>query len=143
MFFIPLLISKRNRKNIEIISPSFNLIGIYEILKMFATFLITCFAWIFFRAENLNHALKMISRIFSKSLFTEFRIPISIDINLILIILTFFISIEWIGRKGKYGIEWTHNIKHRFLRWGFYSFILFLIGMYMQTKETPFIYFQF
>ncbi len=81
LLFIPLLISDKNRKNIEIIKPSFNFRGIYEIIKMFATFLITCFAWIFFRAENLNHALKIVSRIFSKSLFTEFHFPISNDIK--------------------------------------------------------------
>ena len=51
--------------------------------------------------------------------------------------------IEWLGRTGKYALE---NIKDKTpfaLRWFFYALIIFLIGMYMETEESPFIYFQF
>ena len=54
-----------------------------------------------------------------------------------------FIAMEWLGREKKYPIE---NIEYQFnkpARWLLYGFIIFLIGIYMQTEQTPFIYFNF
>jgi alginate O-acetyltransferase complex protein AlgI len=62
---------------------------------------------------------------------------------LIFILISFFITIEWLGRKNDFAIEKLLIKRKRYLRWGVYMFILFLIGMFMQTNETPFIYFQF
>lgn len=54
-----------------------------------------------------------------------------------------FFLIEWTGRKQQYAIEAIGLKWPLILRWSFYSFILFLIGMFMSTNESPFIYFQF
>ena len=61
----------------------------------------------------------------------------------ILYLLVFFNVIEWIGRQDQFALERIGLKWPRILRWMFYSFIIFLIGMYMQTQEMPFIYFQF
>ena len=54
-----------------------------------------------------------------------------------------FIIVEWLGREKKFPLE---NMEHEFskpTRWLVYMFIIFLIGIYMQTQQTPFIYFNF
>jgi D-alanyl-lipoteichoic acid acyltransferase DltB (MBOAT superfamily) len=114
-----------------------------KIIDVFITFHLVLFTWVFFRAENVGHALSYISKIFSTSIFTK---PSFEGINnalVTIIIVLIFITIEWLGRERHYAISHFLLDKNRFLRWGFYAFLIFLIGMFMQTEETPFIYFQF
>ena len=110
---------------------------------MLTTFGLTVFAWIFFRANNIDHAISYITKIFSSSVF---RMPAfqGMDKALTtLLLIVVFILTEWHGREQQYAI--AHLGKHwkRFARWSLYAFLVFIIGMFMQTKETPFIYFQF
>ena len=122
--------------------PSFK-----DVLNIIITFLLVAFAWIFFRAENLEHAFNYISGIFSKSLFSVPNMNKAALATLILI--AFLLIIEWIGREENFAIEKLLiskkqiNSNINILRWIFYAFIILLIGLFMQTNETPFIYFQF
>ena len=105
---------------------------------MLLTFGLTVFAWIFFRADNIGHAISYISEILSPSLFT---IPEIRPSNLILLIIV-FVFIEWLGREGQYaisnlGIKWT-----RPLRYAMYYAIIIAI-FWFGGKEQEFIYFQF
>ncbi|MGK0389595.1 MAG: alginate O-acetyltransferase complex protein AlgI, partial [Maribacter sp.] len=89
MFFLPLLLRNKNRKNM--VYTSRLLPGIIEIYKMFLTFCIITFAWIFFRSATLNDAFAYISRIL------EFEYVTSPLINYFLIlIVTLFVIVEWI-----------------------------------------------
>ena len=143
LYFMPLLLLNKNRQYLEVVAQGRSLPSISELFNMLITFIITLIAWIFFRAENIDHAINYLSGIFSFSFFTipefgEIRLAI---LTIVLVIV--FIVIEWLGREQQYaladlGLKWK-----RHYRWLFYSFIIFLIGMYMQTEETPFIYFQF
>ena len=60
-----------------------------------------------------------------------------------LILIVFFMIIEWLGRENQYAIEKFLLKKPRIIRWSFYGFIILLIGLFLQTHESPFIYFQF
>jgi len=143
LYFLPLLLTKRNRQNMEVVAGDSYFPSIKEIGQMSLTFGLTVFAWIFFRAENIGHAMNYLSGIFSYSLF---KIPYFEGLGLaksLLVLLIFFIGIEWIGRKNKYALEKLSFLKTRFSRWAFYCFIIFLMGMFMYTEETEFIYFQF
>lgn len=143
IYFIPLLLTKNNRKNIDIIGKDRRFPPLKEFAGMIFTFIITCLAWIFFRAENIKQAFSVFKKIFSKSLFTvpDFDEPKKVFV--ILLIILFFIITEWLGRRNKYAIEFAAFKQKKVVRWGLYIFIIFLIGMFMQTDETPFIYFQF
>src|SRR5690606_5533601 len=114
-----------------------------EILQLVITFGLTVIAWVFFRAESVSHALQFLTDMFSMDLFLLPDYTFRKLIYPILLLLIFFIATEWLGRRNKFAIETITNILPRPIRWMFYSFILFLIGMFMQTTETPFIYFQF
>ena len=143
LYFLPLLLTKRNRQNLEVVARDSYFPSIKEIGQMSLTFILTVIAWIFFRAENIGYAISYLSEIFSYSLF---KVPYYEGIGLAastLMLLIFFIIMEWLGRGNQYAIENFTFLKGRFLRWIFYSFIIFLIGMFMHTEETEFIYFQF
>lgn len=138
IYFLPLLLLKKNRNNIETVAQGKYLPTIREFINMSITFGLTVFTWIFFRANNLEHAISFISRIFSTSLFT---LPTVFPKTIILIIII-FIMIEWFGREQKYaianfGIKWYKPV-----RWVLYYFFVFAI-LYFTGKEQQFIYFQF
>jgi alginate O-acetyltransferase complex protein AlgI len=143
MLFLPLLLFGKNRKNLNTVANSSLLPSVKEVLAMFFTFIVTTFAWIFFRAENLPVAFKYISGIFDKSIAAIPTLKTSMSTGVLVVLILFLLLTEWVARNkqfalSNFGLNWPRS-----LRWLFYSFIVFLIGMYMQTTETPFIYFQF
>src|SRR5690606_16954384 len=56
LYFLPVLLTKRNRNHIDIVARNKFLPNFKELLGIIVTFSLTVFAWIFFRAENLTHA---------------------------------------------------------------------------------------
>lgn len=143
LYFLPLLLSKKNRIHTNVIAEHSYLPSIKELLQVMITFSITTIAWVFFRAESVAHALQFLRAMFSIDLYS---LPVYSIRKLIYptsILIVFFVIIEWLGRRHKYAIENILFKLNKPLRWLFYTIIIFLIGMYMQTEETPFIYFQF
>lgn len=142
LYFLPLLLSNRNRNNLEIVASGKYLPSIAEIFKMATTFSLTLFAWIFFRAENVGHAFKMISKIFSKSLLKIPNFPgIDRAFYVIITIIIFFV-IEWLGREEPYAIGNLENKVSKPIRWALYYGLLIAIALYGNSQQE-FIYFQF
>jgi D-alanyl-lipoteichoic acid acyltransferase DltB (MBOAT superfamily) len=141
VYFLPLLISNKNRTNLDIAAAGKLLPGVKEFAEILLTFLLTLIAWIFFRAENIQQAFLIIGKIFSSSLFDAMYFPKQFSVLPYLLIV--FIVFEWFGRENNFAIEKFLLHSKTIYRWAFFAFIVFLIGMYMQTQETPFIYFQF
>ncbi|WP_119793011.1 MBOAT family O-acyltransferase [Flavobacterium anhuiense] len=138
IYFLPLLLLNKNRSHIEIVALENKLPSIKEFVMMVTTFTFTVLAWIFFRANNVKHALQFISDIFSKSFFS---LPTERPTYLILLILLFII-LEWLGRRKKYALENLEFQYNTFFRWSMYIIIivfLFIFG----AREQEFIYFQF
>jgi D-alanyl-lipoteichoic acid acyltransferase DltB (MBOAT superfamily) len=138
IYFLPLLLTNNNRNNLETVAQGKFFPNIKELSFMLLTFGLTVFAWIFFRVNNIGHAISYISEIFSSSLFT---IPEVRPRNLILLIIV-FVFIEWLGREGKYAISGINVFERRIYRWGIYFSICLLIFIF-QGKQQEFIYFQF
>jgi D-alanyl-lipoteichoic acid acyltransferase DltB (MBOAT superfamily) len=138
IYFLPLLLTNQNRTNLEIVAQGKLVPTLKEFLNMGITFSLTVFAWIFFRAENVSHALSYISGIFTSSLFS---FPTVFPLSLLGLLFVFFF-IEWTGRERQYAIAHTGFKWARPLRWTFYYVLFFLIFLYA-GKEQQFIYFQF
>lgn len=143
LYFMPLLLSNKNRVNKGNISEGRYFPTFKEFYQIITTFSLTVLAWVFFRAENIGHAFNYLSTIFSKSLFTVPSFMGKQRALITFLLIFFFITIEWIGRDNKFAIENIGIEWNRWFRWICYVFLIFLIGAYMQTEETPFIYFQF
>ena len=107
---------------------------------MLLTFSLTVFAWIFFRAEDISHAISYLSGIFSTSIFV---VPTIFPKQVILLILM-FLSLEWLGRNNNYAIEKTLINSNKYVKFTFYYsliIIIYFFGSFNQNIE--FIYFQF
>ena len=141
LFIMPSIILKTNRNNLEIVAMNKLIPSFRDVFNILLTFSLTVFAWIFFRAESVHYAIEYISGIFNASLFTIPDVKTAAYATLILI--AFFMLIEWIGREHQFALQDFLVKKPRFIRWLFYGFIILLIGLFLQTHETPFIYFQF
>ena len=138
IYFLPLLLTNNNRNNLETVAQGKSLPSLKELSFMLLTFGLTVFAWIFFRAENIGHAINYISEIFSSSLFT---IPTIRPRNLILLLMAFVI-IEWFGREGQFAIQHLGLKWKRPIRYAMYYAIIIAI-FWFGGKEQQFIYFQF
>lgn len=141
LFIMPSIIMKTNRNNLEIVAKGRILPSLKEGIQMLITFNLAVFAWIFFRAESVSQAFHYVKNMLNSSLFTFPSLNKAALATLVLI--GFLVVIEWLGRENNYGIEKTFLKQPRILRWSFYGFIILLIGLFMQTHESPFIYFQF
>lgn len=138
IYFLPLLLSNKNRVNIGPVAEGRLLPSIKELSFILLTFCLTVFAWIFFRAENIGHAISYISGILSPSLFSMPEIRPR-DITFLVLI---FVFIEWFGRENQYAIAKLWISRYKLCRWILYCVILFSI-FYFTGKEQQFIYFQF
>ncbi|MBT3519656.1 MAG: MBOAT family protein, partial [Gammaproteobacteria bacterium] len=137
IYFLPILLTKNNRRNLDTVAEDKLLPSLKEFTSIAITFGLTVFAWIFFRAENLGHAIQYIFGVFSKSFFT---IPQKRPSDL-LVLVFFFIVIEWVGRNNQFAIQ---LIKSSVLRYSIYLLLFFTIYYYsVGTEINQFIYFQF
>ncbi|RZJ75466.1 MAG: MBOAT family protein [Flavobacterium sp.] len=139
IYFLPLLLLNKNRNNIEIAGQNRLFPTFGELRGIIITFALTALAWIFFRAENIGHAVSYITNMFSK--FT-LDAPTILPWFLI-ILIAIFVAIEWIGRHGKFALSHIDSIlRLKPLRWAFYIAVIFAIFAY-GGSEQEFIYFQF
>jgi len=141
LYFLPLLLTKRNRQNMEVVAENSYLPSLKEFFQMTLTFGLTVIAWVFFRANNIGHAVDYLGEIFSGSVFS---IPYYEGIGyarFLIPLLLFFILIEWVGRRNHFALE-RMFLGPRFFKWGFYLILLGLVFYYGGNKQE-FIYFQF
>lgn len=145
LFIMPSIIFKTNRTNLDIAAKGQLLPSWKELLQITTTFLLTTFAWVFFRASSLEHAFQYIAGIFS-NIGTQYVSIQSYELRGIIIcflLIIPFLAVEWLGREQNYAIEKIGFTWPKILRWSFYSIMIFVVIMYMQTGGTEFIYFQF
>lgn len=138
-----MLLSNTNRTNLDIIAKGRILPPLREFLMMLGTFSLTLIAWVFFRANNIPHALDYLARIASPSFFTIPRLPSMGHAMLTLALVVFFVVVEWFGREQSYAIERWGTVKAPLLRRAATIGIALLILLLGNFGENSFIYFQF
>ncbi len=109
-------------------------------IRVTTTFIIVCFLWIFFRANNLTDALTIISGI-----FTDFGKPYIVWAHIIIIAFVLFILAmqEIIYEKG-FHVSSIHNIWLRHsVRYAFIVLTISFIMLFGVLNGDQFIYFQF
>ncbi len=138
LFIMPSILLKTNRNNLNVVAQGKIFPTPKELMYMVITFSLTCFAWIFFRAENISHALQYISSIANASIFSA---PEVLPKKYFIVLLLFFV-IEWAGREQKFALEVFGLRWNRVFRWLFY-YVLCISIICMSGEEEQFIYFQF
>ncbi|MCH5347023.1 MAG: MBOAT family protein [Muribaculaceae bacterium] len=140
IFFIPLILlgtTKKYRKTV--VAQGRYLPRFIEVIQLLTTFCIVTFGRIFFRAENMSHALGYLTRI-----FTHFKLTIPWDYLLSLKAIAILFIVEWCQRHREFGLQLSHDglLRYRAVRWAVYYAVFLLIIFWSDTPEE-FIYFQF
>ena len=137
-YILPSIVLRKNRNNLDIVAAERLLPSYKEFSSILITFFLTVLAWVFFRSDNINHALQIMSHIFSMSLFN----PLEVKPLFIIALILFFTIIEWFGRFGEYGLQKIFVKQPVYMRWSFYFILIFCIILF-SGKAQEFIYFQF
>lgn len=145
IYFLPLLLTKRNRVNTDIVAEGKFIFSIKEFLQMTLTFLLTVLAWVFFRSETVADAFNYLSIIFSKTLFVK---PTVLPMDFIMIVVL-FVVVEWFSRQKQHPFELSPSstealtVNLRVLRTLGITAILWVIILWGAFDNKEFIYFQF
>lgn len=140
-YFLPLLLTKNNRNNLDVVAMGKYLPSLKEAAKILLTFCLTVFAWIFFRAENITHAFNYISDMF-KDPTSFLAFEVYWEYKKVILFIGILMTVEWLGREGQYALESLGVNWSRPFRYAMYYAIILAI-FWFQGEEQQFIYFQF
>ncbi len=118
--------------------------NINKMVKVFCTFNLICFSWVFFRASSFTQAITIIKRI-----FMDFSLKIDIGragvsrYQLVLCcgVIAFLLAVQLLQRNRKIVNEL--NTRHVAFRWVIYYSALILFIIFGVFNTNSFIYFQF
>ncbi|MFV8271447.1 MBOAT family O-acyltransferase [Flavobacterium sp. GT2N3] len=137
LYFLPLLLLKRNRTNMETVSLYWDAASVKVFFSIVSTFALTCLAWIFFRVKSIGEAFEYIRRIFTNGIFeSQYLENERYNYEIIILILAFII-VEWNSRTQVEPISG----KYSYLKLTLCLTAIVALGTYSDYKE--FIYFQF
>ncbi|TYB76869.1 MBOAT family O-acyltransferase [Bizionia myxarmorum] len=134
--FIPLVIIGSNAKFQSTADKGRYLPSLKTIFQIGLTFFIVVLAWVFFRSENVSHALLYIKGMFNWSLMS---MP-QVSKGLILFLVVYMIF-EWLQRDKIHMLDISF-IKSKPIRILIYYTLVFIV-FYFAGNTQPFIYFQF
>ena len=137
LYFLPLFLLKRNRTNIENPELAWNWSSLRVFLNIFSTFILSCVAWVFFRAKTVTDAFLYLKGIVVNGNFSSQYLDNERYNYEILLLLFVFVWVEW---HNKTKVE---PISGRFatLKMAACLAAIIMLGTYSDYKE--FIYFQF
>jgi len=138
IYFLPLLLSGKNRSNLDTAASGKVFPSLREVSQIGFTFFLTTLAWIFFRAPSVSHALSYIANIFSTSFFSK---PQGLSVSLVLLIGLLLLA-EWMQREKQHALEIGH-ITRTSVRWSLYIAMTMVIFAFGNFNKTEFIYFAF
>lgn len=137
VYFLPLLLANRNRNNMDAIVLKWNFDSAKVIMSILYTFLLTCIAWVFFRARTITDAVSYLKRIVTDRSFNFQYLDNERYSYELLLMIGLFVLIEWNSRNK---IEPISG-KRSFLKLSLAIMAIMAFGTFSDYKE--FIYFQF
>ena len=142
LYFLPIMLLNKNKINTDVVAQGKYLPSVREVLSMTLTFSLTTIAWIFFRAEDIHHAISYLSNIIHPSILT-FPELITPKLEMIYTLLCIFILVlfEWINRDKIHALDIANYNKSN--RWMLYLIIIIMIITFGAFNHNSFIYFQF
>tara|TARA_R110002072_G_scaffold131586_5_gene271402 strand:+ start:7593 stop:9026 length:1434 start_codon:yes stop_codon:yes gene_type:complete len=136
-FFVPLLLTGRNRKHTDTAADGRFLPNLRESIAMLFTFAIVCLGWIYFRANSVEHANAYIIKIaeFSTEMSMLSIERYSFELIPLLAILLYY---EWFSREVEFPL---YSSKFSLLRVAVVIALIVVFGSFSNIQD--FIYFQF
>jgi D-alanyl-lipoteichoic acid acyltransferase DltB (MBOAT superfamily) len=142
LYFLPIMLLNKNKINTDVVAQGKHLPSVREVLSITLTFSLTTIAWIFFRAEDIHHAISYLSDIIHPSILTLPEL-ITPKLEMIYTLLCIFILLlfEWINRDKIHALDIANYKKSN--RWMLYLIIIIMIITFGAFNHNSFIYFQF
>ncbi|KDN53992.1 MBOAT family O-acyltransferase [Flavobacterium seoulense] len=137
VYFLPLLLSKSNRNNMDTIQLKWNFDSVKVIWSILCTFLLTCVAWVFFRAKTVTDAVAYLKGIFTNGKFASQYLDNERYNYELLVMIALFVLIEWNSRSKVEPLSGKRNG----LKLALAIAAIMAFGTFSDYKE--FIYFQF
>jgi len=136
MLILPFMVSRGHRRYLDDPAEGRALPSPGEFMAMLTTFSAFCLSLIFFRAENLSHALAYLGRALTAELYAGFDLKLLPACGLMVLLL----CVEWPFRSKPFPLsapDWPAAIK-----WTVY-FVVFYWTLIASRRAVEFIYFQF
>jgi hypothetical protein len=134
---VPLLLLKRNRNNIEASPLNWNLESLNTVFHILFTFLLSCMAWVFFRAKSITDATLYLKGMVTKGNFASQYLSNERYNYELLFLIFLFVVVEWNNRFKEEPISGKHST----IKMAFCLLAILALGTFSDYKE--FIYFQF
>jgi alginate O-acetyltransferase complex protein AlgI len=142
LYFLPIMLLNKNKINTDVVAQGKYLPSVKEVLSMTLTFSLTTIAWIFFRAEDIHHAISYLSNIIHPSTLTLPEL-ITPKLEMIYTLLCIFILLlfEWMNRDKIHALDIANYNQSN--RWMLYLILIIMIITFGSFNQNSFIYFQF
>ena len=141
--FLPLLVLNRNRKHVtDVVGQNKIFPTSKEVWQMFTTFTFITFAWIFFRADTIQHALSYIKKIFLELIHLSSFLRINKNELDSFYYIIAFILFDWLLRKDERKLRMPKNKSSRLVLYLLFS-IAIIVHVANKNSAESFIYFQF
>ncbi|MGB5820436.1 MAG: MBOAT family O-acyltransferase [Saonia sp.] len=116
--------------------------NMYKVYKVISVFILTCYAWIFFRSESLSDAFLITDRIFSswKPHYYLGASTVTFVLSCLLIVVLFIVQL--LQYRGISSLYFSRSKVSPVLRLGWYLMLLLGISV-LGLSSNSFIYFQF
>lgn len=136
LLFLPLLLTKNNRKYKDTVAGGRFFPTFREFFQMLLTFILVTIGWIIFRAETISQAWEYFQGIFTHPFF-----PLTLGMTKKAILFSgILILTEWLTKKRPYALEKMTG--KPFIDWAVYYMLVIAILFFSGVGAT-FIYFQF
>ncbi|MBD0726446.1 membrane-bound O-acyltransferase family protein [Flavobacterium sp. L1I52] len=137
LYFLPLLLRKSNRNNIEIVELDKSWNSVKVVANILLTFALSCLAWVFFRANTITDAFLYLKKMLTNGIFSsQYLANERYNYELVLMLVA-FIAVEWNHRTKEEPISG----KYQTVKLALCLAAIITLGTYSDYKE--FIYFQF
>ena len=141
LYFLPLLLSKRNRTHVGPIADGRVVPTLKEAGQIATTFLLTILAWVFFRSPTIADAFQYLRGIANPTLFSLPNV-VTVKTLILFVFLLFFFTIEWLHRDREHALEFSGKTSPRYVRYACYISLAIAVLWFRGTTQE-FIYFQF
>lgn len=136
VLFMPLLLTKNNRKYRNTVAEDRILPTFREFWQMLLTFIWVTIGWIIFRAETISQACAYFTGI-----FTHPFLPLTLGLTKKAVLASVVLMlVEWCTRKKAYALESIPG--NSYVRWSIY-YMLIIVILFFSGIGATFIYFQF
>src|SRR5574343_71127 len=137
--FLPLLIMNRNRKNsTDVVAQNRIFPNGLEVFELLSTFTFATFAWVFFRAKDLQQAIGFFAGMLDHKWGNVAHVWTKEGVKRGILALIFLIAVDWWQRHNERELKAPSNWILRFVIY----LLLAAICLSNFTEDSTFIYFQ-